>query len=274
MFITAALTVLAGLAFSLVVSARTWRAVLKEIITLTGMVLVSSPLKEYDKRIEILTRERGRIPAFAQGARKQNSALSACTVPFTFGEFQVYEGRSSYSLKSGIIADYFGSLAGDYDLLCYASYFTEIARYLTRENVKADEELILLYITFRALQAGKVPLKLIRRIFELRFMAIQGEAPGVFACVRCGNTEAYNIYMAEGGLLCEDCQKKDIRLKGHYPVKLSTDARYTLQYIISSPLKRLYSFNVSDSVMAEVDGFMEKYLARYLPHHFKSAEFL
>ena len=49
-------------------SAGIWRAGLREIVTLTGMVLVSSPLKEYDKRIEILTREQGRIPAFAQGA--------------------------------------------------------------------------------------------------------------------------------------------------------------------------------------------------------------
>ena len=36
-------------------SASIWRAGLREIVTLTGMILVSSPLKEYDKRIEILT---------------------------------------------------------------------------------------------------------------------------------------------------------------------------------------------------------------------------
>lgn len=247
---------------------------MKEIVTLTGMVLVSSPLKEYDKRIEILTRERGRIPAFAQGARKPNSALSACTVPFTFGQFEVYEGRNSYSLKSGIIGNYFGSLAEDYDLLCYASYFTEIARHLTRENVKADGELLLLYITFRALQTGKVPVKLIRRIFELRFMAIQGEAPNVFSCVRCGKSEASDIYMAEGGLVCKECVENDSQLKGRYPVKLSPGAKYALQYIISSQFNKLYTFNVSDSIMGEINNFMEKYLARYLPHHFKSAEFL
>ena len=56
--------------------------------------------------------------------------------------------------------------------------------------------------------------------------------------------------------------------------KLSADARYALQYIISSPFEKLYSFNLSENVMAEVDRFMEKYIARYLPHHFKSAEFL
>lgn len=247
---------------------------MKEAVTLTGMVLVSSPVKEYDKRIEILTRERGRIPAFAQGARKQNSALSACTVPFTFGNFQIYEGKNAYSVKSGEIENYFGSLADNYDALCYASYFTEVARYLTRENVRADAELLLLYITFKALQTGLVPAKLIRRIFELRIMSLQGERPELFLCVRCGSAEAFDVYIAEGGLICQSCVNKDTGLKERYPLKLSYDARYALQYIISSQPQKLYSFNVSDSVMAEIDSFMAKYLARYLPHHFNAVDFL
>ena len=38
-----------------------------EVVTLTGMILVASPMKEYDKRIELLTKERGRISAFGNG---------------------------------------------------------------------------------------------------------------------------------------------------------------------------------------------------------------
>ncbi len=247
---------------------------LRETITLTGMVLVSSPVKEYDKRIEILTRECGRIPAFAQGARKQNSALSACTVPFTFGSFEVYEGRNAYSVKSGTIENYFGSLTDNYDSLCYASYFTEVARYITRENVRADAELLLLYITFKALQAGLVPTKLIRRIFELRIMSEQGEGLGLFSCIRCGNADAFDVYISEGGLICKDCAKKDSELKKRHPFRLSYDTKYTLQYIMSSKPQKLYNFNVSDQVMAELDKFMTVYLARYIPHHFNSLDFL
>ncbi|MCI5501996.1 MAG: DNA repair protein RecO [Lachnospiraceae bacterium] len=245
-----------------------------DVITLTGMILVAAPIKEYDKRIELLTKERGRISAFAQGARKQNSALSACTIPFTFGEFQLYEGRSSYNLQSAVISDYFGEIAQDYDALCYASYFAEVAQYLSRENIEAGNELNLIYITLKAIIAGKVPLKLIKIIYEMRYLALEGEGIELFTCLRCGTEEAYDVYMREGGLICADCASKDKNLINEYPIRLSHDARYTLQYILSSRVEKLYTFTVSDEVLEELQHFMKRYLARYMPHRFKTLDFI
>ena len=148
---------------------------MRETITVTGMILQTSPLKEYDRRVEILTKELGRISAFAQGARRPNSALSACTILFTFGTFTLYPGRDSYRLQSGSIQTQFGELAQDYDALCYCSYFGEMARYFTREGVEASRELMLLYVTLRAVMHGKMTLPLVRVIYELRLMLIEGE---------------------------------------------------------------------------------------------------
>ncbi len=241
---------------------------------MTGMILQTSPLREYDRRVEILTKELGRISAFAQGARRPNSALSACTILFTFGTFTLYPGKDSYRLQSGAIQTQFGELSQDYDALCYCSYFAEMARYFTRENVEASQELMLMYMTLRAVMHGRVELPLVRVIYEMRLMMIEGELLELFQCLHCGTKEVNTLYLQAGGLVCASCAAKDNNLKDAYPIILSSDAMYTLQYIITSDWNKLYAFGVSKEVLGELTHFMKRYLGRYLPHQFQSEAFL
>ena len=247
---------------------------MRETITVIGMVLTASPIKEYDRRIELLTRERGRISAFAKGARKAGSALSACSIPFTFGEFSLYEGRSSYNVKSAGIQKYFGDIAVDYEKTCYASYFAEMARYFSRENIDASRELLLLYITLLALQNGKMPAKLIRIVYEMRLMMLQGQGLELFQCLGCQSTDVRTVYFQAGGLLCEACSSKEEEFARVHPFELSPDGLYTLQYILSAPEEKVYSFLVKEGVQRELERFMQGYLGRYLPHHFQSLDLL
>ena len=48
-----------------------------------------------------------------------------------------------------------------------------------------------------------ISLSLIRCIFELKMICLEGEAPQVFSCVGCGKQgEPYWFSAAKGGLLC------------------------------------------------------------------------
>ena len=103
---------------------------------------------------------------------------------------------------------------------------------------------------------------------------IEGEMVELFQCLHCGTKEVNTVYLQAGGLLCPACAAKDKTTKDAYPLQLSSDALYTLQYILTSEWSKLYAFGVSEEVLRELTHFMKRYLGRYLPHQFKSEAFL
>ena len=239
-------------------------------ITVTGMVISASPIGEYDRRVVILTKERGKIAAFARGARRPNSALLGVTSPFSFGEFVVYEGRTSYTLVSASISNYFSELRMDIEGAYYGFYFLELANYYAKE---ANDEMLtlkLLYQTLRALVNPKIPNKLIRCIFELKLITINGEGPQMQECVLCGEKGSQRIFsVMRGGLVCEKCL--DRVLDG---MQLLSSTLYTLQYIVNSPVEKLYNFVVKEEVLAELAKVVSRYMAEYNGKAFKSLEIL
>lgn len=244
--------------------------------TVTGMVLSSMPIGEYDKRLVILTRERGRISAFAKGARRTNSAFLACSQAFAFGTFTLYQGRNSYTVNGAEIQNYFEELRDDIEKISYASYFCEVAAYLTYENVEAIGILKLLYQSMKALNHKKIPNKLIRAVFEIKALVFNGEMPQVFACVKCRRKQEdlhqvfYGGFSSRlGGMVCRECVQFAPDL-----MEISPSTLYALQYIVSSKVEKLYTFLLEEETLEQLCQVAKQYMACYANGEFRSLEML
>ena len=241
-----------------------------EQITVTGMVLIATPMGEYDKRVVILTKERGKISAFARGARRPKSSLTGAVSPFSFGTFFLYEGRSSYTLVSAEISNYFAELRLDVEGAYYGFYFMDIANYYAREANDETQLLKLLYQTLRALTKKSLPDRLIRYIYELKAITVNGEGPDVFHCRICHQEKKEGMFSPlKGGLVCRDCSRYAADA-----VPMDPSTLYTIQYIETSSIEKLYTFTVTDIVLQELGMIAGRYMEIHVDRHFKSLDIL
>lgn len=213
---------------------------MSEPLKVKGMVLQAASSGEYDKRIVLLTKERGKITAFARGARRSKSPLLAAANPFVFGVFTVYEGKDAYTLVQAEVSNYFMDLKADVAGTCYGCYFMEVASYYTRENLDGAQILNLLYASLLALSNEKLENELIRCIFEMKAMALNGEYP----------------YM-----LAED-------------PSLQEATRYAIAYVLQSPIQKLYTFTLKPEIFRELRRVQDRLNRTGFDREFKSLDIL
>jgi len=211
----------------------------QDFVILTGIVIKAEPIGEYDRRVVLLTRERGKISAFAKGARRPGNRLMAPTNPFSFGQFKLYASRSAYNMSDAEITNYFEELRQDFAGAYYGMYFLEICDYYTRENNDETGMLKLLYQSLRALTAPNFENQLVQYVFELKSVMLNGEFPGLTA---------------------ED--------------RLMESTAFTIDYIMKTPVEKLYSFHVKPEVLQELGLYSRKICGRIMDRNFKSLEIL
>lgn len=237
-----------------------------------GIVLSSMPIGEYDKRIVILTKELGKIAAFVRGGRKPNSPLLGISNAFIYGEFELYRGRSSYSVNKGNAREYFTHITTDIDNMMLGTYFLEIAGYYAQENADERMRLLLLYRALQVMGSQNRDLELIQAIYEFKTMIIGGEYPNLFECRSCKRTDDLQALTADlEGIYCQSCCHKTNIDKG---IRLKKSTVYALQYVAGSDIKKLFSFELKPDIKEEFLEVIGRFKKKYMKHEFNSASFL
>ena len=212
---------------------------MKDFFTCTGMVLRSRPAGENDRLITLLAGTEGKLSVFARGARKPSSRFAASSESFAFGEFKLSHGTSAYYLNDADISNYFEEFRTDIELAAYASYFAEIADYYCVEGDDATAMLGLLYASLLALNNPNFSCRLVRCIYVLRAIVINGEFPGL------PQGRTYNEAVVAA-----------------------------VDRIENADLRHLYTFKLTEPAEDELFRLTTEYEKRFMDRHFKSLEVL
>jgi DNA repair protein RecO (recombination protein O) len=237
-------------------------------IKTNGIIISENNSGDSDKMLTMLTPGLGKISCVAKGARRTKSALLAGTQFLCFGEYLMYKGNNTYNINSCETIEVFYNIRTDLDKLKYAVHITKIIRDVTEENQNCYKILQLFLNTLYVISETDKDLNLVICIFKLRLLSILGFAPRVNGCINCNNKENVSYFsIKDNGFKCETCGKQD---KGSIQINLST--QNAIKYIIQAPAKKLYSFDLKEESLKELELVSKIYFNEKLEKEYKLEE--
>jgi DNA repair protein RecO (recombination protein O) len=175
-----------------------------------AVVLSTVDFGDADRVVSLFTRERGKLSAFAAGARKSKRRFAGALEPGTLLAAQLVERRGSTVRLDGVdVVRTFHGVRGDLALISRALYCLELCRELLREQQPHEELFDALEAYLGQLEARRAgPTSLIA--FELSALACAGYMPRFDACAVCGGQvgEQASFDADHGGAVCLGCRAR------------------------------------------------------------------
>lgn len=235
-----------------------------------GIVIKEGATGEQDRIVTVLTRDRGVIKAFANGARNPKNKNVSSTGLLCYSDFLINKTQKGvYVIREATAKEVFFSLRSDIVRLSLAQYFAELTYELSPREEDSSEYLSLLLNSVYLLMKGEKNLRQIKSVIEMRMLSIAGYMPSVVACGSCGSFESEVMYFSEftGELFCENCKPLEITRK--LPLGVVT----AIRHICFSDSNKIFSFSLPDESMELLSGVTEKYLRNITARKYKTLEF-
>lgn len=234
------------------------------ILKTKGIIIAENNMNDFDKMVTILT-PNGKIGCAAKGARRPKSTLMAATQFLCFGEFVIYKGAETYTINYCDIIEVFYNIRKDLDKLEYVSLITKIINDVTDENQNTYKILQLYLNTLYMLSETEKDMNLVLAIFKMRLISILGFTPIIDKCSSCGETESLTHFsLKHNGVICNNCAKQDTG-----SIQISESTLNAIKYIILSPPKKLFSFNMSEENIKQLALVSKLYLENKLDKEYR-----
>ena len=172
-----------------------------------------------------------------------------------FGEYMIYKGSNLYNMSSCETIELFYNIRTDLDKLNIASEITKIINDVTNENQNSYKILRLYLNTLYIISEKEKNLKLVLATFKLKLISILGFMPEIKKCTECKSEENLRYFsLKSNGFKCETCGAVDKSC-----IKMQNGTKDAIRYTILSPIEKLYSFNIPEEIIRELDLISKLY---------------
>lgn len=234
-------------------------------VKVNGIIISENNMGDFDKMLTILTPNLGKIGCSAKGARRPKSLLLSGTQFLCFGEYMLFKGSEIYTMNSCETIEMFYNIRTDLDKLSYASYITKIINDVTTENQNSFNTLKLFLNTLYMISETNKSLEFITSVFKMRMLKILGFAPNITECVSCKRKDDLKYFsIKDNGCKCSACGKQDTGA-----IEMSDATRNAIYYIMKADPKKIFSFELSEKCMKELDLISNIYLNEKLEKEYK-----
>ena len=222
---------------------------------LNGIVLRVTDYRESDRILNVLTKERGLVAVTARGARKPNSKHAAFASQFVYGEMEVNERMGKLQLSSSAVLESFYSIRESYEQLLSATRIVSAAEHVSEKGDPNDALFLLLYHALTVISYGDNDPKDIELCFLAKLLKLEGVAPALTYCVKCGRDlrqeKEVRFSYSLGGSVCERC--------GRAFVTVSTLSLEALRRMMLLDLADMKKVVLPPNVREELDSLLHNY---------------
>ncbi len=164
--------------------------------------------------LTLLSPDLGLLSVSARGCRKITSRNLLATELFTAGEYMLYQKGEHFTLTSFQLQENYFPIRTDVDKLAHGAYWLGLCEAAAQPGEGSERLFKMLLLSLAVLAYDALPPRALTAVFLMQFAILQGFAPQLDACVRCGEAPAppLRFDVAEGGVCCANCAGKGLPL--------------------------------------------------------------
>ena len=232
------------------------------VLNTEGIILRQTRMVQGRRMILLFTKEYGKLSVGTNIGDKGRSRSSLALKPFTYGNYQIFEGRNYYELDRADAVTSYYIIGEDLDRYASAAYALELTEKLIPEGLPQPAVFDLLLDFLGELEQRKKKYETLLIAYEVKLLRILGEFPVLDSCASCGEKEDLTYFsVTEGGVLCKECAERQ-KLNDQQPLifQIDFDTIKVINYFVKTPLRSFSGIALSDDVSHRIQSIMKAYM--------------